>query len=294
MGPHASPGPLLRLCLQAEELGFGTLWAADRLMYPVEPRNGYPVSPDGRWPEQFKRCLDPLETLTWLAARTSRIRLGTAVLNIPFYNPVVLGRRLVTLDILSQGRLTVGLGQGWSEDEFEAVGTTGRGRGARADEFLQVLDALWGPDPVSYRGEHYRLAPSVVAAKPLQKPRPPVFMAAFAPAALARVARLADGWLPVGMPLAQLARTWAGLQDLAAEAGRKPGELRLVVGSFPHITATPAGADRGLLQGAPGQLRSDLEDLAALGAEEVYVAARGEPDDNMALLESVRELAEGL
>lgn len=285
-GPSAEPETLLGLARHAEAAGFGTLWAADRLLYPVKPRSKYPASPDGKLPDEQKRTLDPLTTLAFLASATSTIRLGTAVLNLPFYNPVVLGRRLASLDILSQGRVTVGFGMGWSEDEFEATGGSGRGRGARAEEFLSVLESVWGPDPVSFEGKHFRLAASLVEAKPVQKPRPPIYLAAFAPAALDRVARRADGWIPVGFPLPILKKTWQQLQQQRAD-GRP---LSLIVGSFPHLTDAALPENRGLLNGNREQWQADIEELRALGAAEVYLVGRGSLDEGRRLIDQAAAL----
>lgn len=122
LGSSANPGDIIKAAGQAEELGYDTLWVADRLLYPVNPRTPYPATADGSLPELYKNALDPLETLTFAAANTNRIGLATGVLDIPFYNPVVLARQLTTLDVLSGGRLRAGFGLGWSEDEFEATG----------------------------------------------------------------------------------------------------------------------------------------------------------------------------
>jgi alkanesulfonate monooxygenase SsuD/methylene tetrahydromethanopterin reductase-like flavin-dependent oxidoreductase (luciferase family) len=124
-------------------LGYDTVWVADRLLYPVNPRNPYPATPDGSLPEYCKNVLAPLESMAFAAAVTSRISLGSSIIDLPFYNPVVLARALTTSDVLSGGRLRVGFGLGWSEDEFEAVGVAAKGRGVRATEFLQVLNAVW-------------------------------------------------------------------------------------------------------------------------------------------------------
>ena len=118
MGHLSQPNNLVEAAKEAERLGYDTLWVADRLLYPIKPRTKYPVTPDGSLPDFYKRVLDPIEALTFVAAHTSRIGLGTIVLDIPFYNPVTLARRLTSLDILSNGRLRAGFGLGWSADEF--------------------------------------------------------------------------------------------------------------------------------------------------------------------------------
>ena len=136
---------------------------------------------------------DPIETLTFIAAKTEKIGLGTSVIDIPYYNPVMLARRLTTLDVLSGGRLRLGMGLGWSEDEHEAAGASMKGRGKLADEFIRVLKAIWTTDPVEFHGERYNIAKSHILPKPLQKPHPPIYLAAYAPSAMKRVAAMADG-----------------------------------------------------------------------------------------------------
>src|SRR5262245_24940701 len=120
LGLSACPEALVRGAQEAERLGYDTLWTADRLLFPVAPGDPYPATPDGSLPEYYKNVLDPLESLAFAAAHTTTIGLGTSVIAIPFYDPVVLARRLSTIDVLSNGRLRVGFGLGWSKDEFEA------------------------------------------------------------------------------------------------------------------------------------------------------------------------------
>ena len=129
---------------------------------------------DGSLPVKYKNVLDPLETLTFAAAHTRRIALGTSVLNLPWYNPVLLACRLTTVDVLSAGRLRVGFGIGWSPDEYEAAGVTWEERGKRADELLQALKRIWTTDPVEFHGRYYRIPESVIGPKPVQKPHPPI------------------------------------------------------------------------------------------------------------------------
>ena len=154
----------------------------------VQPQSPYPGTPDGTLPEPYKHCLDPLETLTFAAAHTTRVGLGTSVLDMLYYNPVMLARRLSTLDRLSHGRLRVGLGLGWSKDEFDATGASWSERGARGDEFLAVLKVIWTSDPVEFQGQFYHIPKSIIQPKPVQKPYPPLYLAAFAPPALRRLA----------------------------------------------------------------------------------------------------------
>ena len=197
IGPAATPEAMVKVAQRAEELGYDSLWVTERLLYPIEPQSSYRVTHDGSLPEAYKIVLDPLESLTYVAGFTSRIALGTSVLVMPYYNPVTLARRLTTLDVLSGGRLRVGIGQGWSKDEFDATGASMKGRGRRADEFISVLKAIWTTDPVELHGEFFRVPRSNILPKPVQKPHLPVYLAAYSPSGLKRVATMADGWLPL-------------------------------------------------------------------------------------------------
>jgi probable F420-dependent oxidoreductase len=292
-GRLAGPEALVRSAQRAEALGYHSVWVADRLLAPIAPRAPYPASADGALPEYFKRSMDPIEALTFVAAHTQRITLGTSVLNMPFYNPVVLARRLATLDVLSAGRLRVGLGQAWSPDELEAVGADAKSRGERADEFIRVLQALWGPDPVEFQGRHFRVARSIVGLKPVQAPRPPLYLAAYVPAALRRAATLSDGWLPSGLPLQAVGQMAIQFRTLAREAGRDPARLEIIYLSGAHVTDEPLGdAKRGLLTGSAAQVRGDLARLADAGVTEVITWGGGETIDAfLAGLERVRTAA---
>src|ERR1051325_5279743 len=228
IGSTAGPEALVRVAKRAEDLRFDTLWVLDRILWPVNPRAPYPLG-DGSLPVQYKNVLDPIETLTFAAAPTSRITVSTGVLSLPGYNPVRLARRLSALDVLSRGRLRVGFGIGWSPDEYEAAGAAWEDRGKRTDEAINVLKTIWTSDPVEFEGKYYRIAKSFIGPKPVQKPHPPIYMAAFTPAALKRVAAEADGWLPVGIPLSGIAEMFGQIRNMATSAGRDPSALELVI-----------------------------------------------------------------
>src|SRR5215510_12847490 len=169
VGSEAGPEALVMVAKRAEDLGFDSLWVLDRILWPINPRATYPIG-DGSLPVQYKSVLDPLETLTFVDAHTRRIALGTGVLNLPWYNPVLLARRLTTLDVLSGGRLRVGFGIGWSPDEYEAAGASWKTRGKSADEYVSALKAIWTTDPVEFEGTSFNLAKSYISLKPVQKP----------------------------------------------------------------------------------------------------------------------------
>jgi probable F420-dependent oxidoreductase len=292
-GPVAGPDALVRAAQRAEAVGYDSLWTADRLLAPVAPRSPYPATPDGALPEYFKRSMDPVEALTFAAAHTRRITLGTSVLNMPFYNPVVLARRLATLDVLSGGRLRVGLGQAWSADELEAVGADPKSRAARADEFINVLKTLWGPDPVEFQGRHFHVARSIVGLKPVQRPHPPIYLAAYVGAALRRAAAVADGWLPSAIPLPALGQMVGQLRALVRESGRDPTRFEVVYLSGTRITEGALDdAKRGFLAGSAAQVRGDLDRLREAGVTELIAWAGGATlDDYLVALERFRDVA---
>ena len=229
IGPVGTSEGVSKVAQRAEALGYESLWTIERLLWPVKPQTPYPATPDGLLPEAYKYILDPLDSLTFAAGLTKTIALGTSVLDIPYYNPVMLARRLTTLDRLSNGRLRVGFGLGWSKDEMDAVGADLADRGARADEFLQVLKAIWNTNPVEFHGKFYQVPKSYLNHKPVQKPHPPIYLAAFAPRALKRVATMADGWNPVSIPAEGMAQMLGSIKQMAKEAGRDPSSLRMLV-----------------------------------------------------------------
>lgn len=189
---------------------------------------------------------------------------------MPYYNPVTLARRLSTIDILSKGRLNVGLGLGWSPDEMEATGADMRVRGARADEFIQVLKNIWTTDPAEFHGKFFSLPKSIIQAKPVQKPHPPIYIAAFAPAALKRTATMADGWNPTGLPMEAMAQMFGAIRQMAEAAGRDPSELKMIVRTNLYLTDKPIEKDRSLFAGSMEQVREDLAACEKIGADEVF------------------------
>jgi probable F420-dependent oxidoreductase len=269
-GAIATVDAVVKIAKRAEELDYDTLWTFERLLYAVHPQNPYPGTPDGSWPNAFRRMLDPLDTLTFVAGQTKKIFLGTSVLDLPYYNPLTLSRRLTTIDYLSNGRLRVGLGLGWSKDEMDATGADMKRRGAAADEFLQVLKAIWTQNPVEFHGSFYHLPKSYIDLKPVQKPHPPIYLAAFATAALKRLATLADGWNPTAIPVDGMAQMFSSIQHMAKGAGRDPSSLEMVVRANLHITDKPIEKDRHIFAGSLDQIKEDTIACRQIGAHEVH------------------------
>jgi len=270
IGPVGTAEAVSKVAQRAEALGYHSLWTVERLLYPVKPQSPYPVAPDGSLPEPYKYALDPLEALTFAAAQTKTITLGTSVLDIPYYNPVMLARRLTTIDFLSNGRLRVGFGLGWSKDEMEATGADMTKRGAMADEFLQVLKAIWTTNPAEFKGKFYSLPKSYIYPKPVQKPHPPIYLAAFAPPALKRLATLADGWNPVAIPAQGMAQMFGAIKQMAKEAGRDPSSLAMVVRANLELADQPLGKERMIFSGTFEQIKEDVAACREIGADEVF------------------------
>ena len=296
-GQNVGTDAILAAARQAEDLGYDSLWVFERLLYPVNPQSPYPGTADGSLPLLYRRALDPLATLAYLAAATRQVRIGSSIINLPFYNPVLLARELGTIDVLSHGRLDVGFGLGWSPDEFEAVSVPMRDRGRRAEEALQVIEAIWRDNPVKFEGRYFRVPESYFDLKPVQEPRPPIYMAAFTPAAMNRIARLADGWNPVGIPLGAMEQMFAGIKQGAAEAGRDPSKLKLIVTANVEFHPTPLGEDRPIFVGSAEQIESDILATRQLGAHELIFNALFSPDldsteDLLSLMKQLRTMAQ--
>ncbi|HSE89143.1 MAG TPA: LLM class F420-dependent oxidoreductase [Candidatus Binatia bacterium] len=295
VGPAVGPEGLITVAKRSEGLGFDSLWVLDRILWPVNPRAPYPIG-DGSLPVKYKSVLDPLETLTFAAAHTRRVALGSSVLNLPWYTPVLLARQLTTLDILSEGRLKVGFGIGWSPDEYEAAGAAWQERGKRADELIQALKKIWTTDPVEFQGKYYRIPKSVIGPKPVQKPHPPIYMAAYTPSAMKRVAAEANGWFPVGIPLSGIGPLFEGIKGMAKEVGRDPSALDLIVRANVEIHDTPIQKDRVDFSGNLEQIAEDVKTTQKLGAAEIVLDVQFSPrvetvDDVVSRMEELWRVA---
>jgi probable F420-dependent oxidoreductase len=259
---------MIRIARRAEELGYHSLWTFQRLLSPV----------DGAWGEMYRSVQDPIVTLAFLAGHTQRVRLGIAVVNLPFVSPVVLAKQLATLDIVTGGRLDTGLGLGWAPEEFEAAGADMRARGRRADEFIAVLRALWRDEVVEHAGEFYRVSRMRMEPKPVQRPHPPILLGGSALPSLRRAGRLADGWISRSRAdLAAIGDSIAAIRAAAEEAGRDPAALRLVCRG--SVKVRPAGnPERVPLTGSLDEIRADLDELASKGFTELFVDLNFDPE----------------
>jgi len=236
LGTLASAGAIRSVAQHAEEIGYDSLWVLERTLRPVQPLVPYPATPDGQLPEEYKIVFDPIECLTFAAAVTSRIRLGASVIVLSNHYPLVLARRLATLDQLSGGRLICGFSVGWSKDEIEAAGVNFETRGRRADEFVQLLKKIWTEDPVEFHGRFFNIPKSHIGPKPLQKPYPPIIFGGYVGKTFERVIDHGNGWNPAGIPQEHLRGMIESMRSTARAKGRRPEEFSVYCRVFYHPT----------------------------------------------------------
>jgi probable F420-dependent oxidoreductase len=273
IGEYATRENIIYIAKEAEKEGFDSVWTIDRLLWPIKLQTPYPVTPDGSLPVEYQTVFDPLATLTYVAGNTERISVGTSVIDLLFHNPVVLAKRLTTLDILSDGRVIAGFGIGWSKDEYDVSGIPFKDRGARADEFLQLLNRIWTDDVVEYKGNYYNMPASKIGPKPLQKPRPPILLGGFTPKTFPRIVNYADGWLGIAGfgPLEQLGQMINGLKGEAKKFNREPSEISIYILAYPNVLDSPSSSTRTRLPmtGTIEQIGSDIDQIKKMGVKHI-------------------------
>ena len=251
LGFPATPEAIVETACKAEELGFDALFVNDHVIVDDSPRN----SP-------WRNVYDPLMVLAYVAARTSRVRLGTSVLIMPYRNPIVTAKMLATLDQMSGGRAIAGVGAGWNEAEYDALGVPYQGRGARTTEYLRLWQACWEPGPTTFHGRFFSFDNMHVNPKPVQQPHVPLWIGGSSHASLRRAARFAQVWQPTPTALGDLISNQAYLRDACAEIerGGVPRTRMSFRVNFSHITGSSgSGVDRPTGQGSPEQVASDLK-----------------------------------
>jgi probable F420-dependent oxidoreductase len=270
-GPHASPEALVAVAQAAERLGFASVWTFERLLLPTGPngKNAYGL------PEHNGSVYDPLESLTWAAAHTREVTLGTCVLDALFHPPVVLAKRLAALDRLSAGRLVAGVGQGWMPEEQAVTAVPASRRGAGFEEHLAAMRACWGPDPVEYDGRLYQVPRANVGPKPLRG-RVPLLIGGVSQPAIERAARIGDGF-------AAVFQGWDGL-------GQQLGWYRAAGGTGTVVLRVNPEAIDAASPSAPftGDARAVLGDVGRageMGVDELFL------DLGMAGLDAAQQVA---
>jgi probable F420-dependent oxidoreductase len=292
-GAWATPQNLAAFAPAAERAGYHSLWSFQRLLVPT----GSGMDP------VYRSVLDPMAALSFAAAVTSRIRLGVAIINLPFVSPGYLAKQAASVDVLSGGRHELGIGIGWMPEEFALTGADMARRGARAAEYVQVLRALWGGGPAKFAGEFYQVPSGDQSPKPVQPGGPPVLLGGLAKPALQRIGRIADGWITSSRTdLSRISELIAIVRDSAAAEGRDAARLRYICRGVVRAGAPVNGPDgnRLLLSGSYEQIRADTAWLGERGVTEVFYDLNwdplvGSPDaDPAAATDRAREILEEL
>ncbi len=280
-GALASPPVLTRLAVEGEAIGFDYIALSDHIVEPLDIHARYPYSETGEFPKGSRgERHEQLAAMAYLAAKTSRIRFLTSVMVVPHRPAVLTAKILSTIDVMSGGRIMVGVGAGWLEEEFEALGAPPFAeRGKVTDEYLQAFRELWTKPEPRFEGRFVKFANIAFAPKPVQKPHPALWIGGESGPAMRRTARLGDGWYPIGTnpthPLNTLARYRAAvarLRKLIEDAGRDPSGVALAYRVHRHGALAPAKADDGerhLFSGSAAEIAGDLRAMRELGVEAV-------------------------
>ncbi|MSO76220.1 MAG: LLM class F420-dependent oxidoreductase [Alphaproteobacteria bacterium] len=287
-GANANPATITAMARQGEALGYDWLTVSDHVVIPRQIESKYPYSDGGNFPGQAGGdCMDQVTLLSFLAAQTSKIRLLTSVMVVPHRPAVVTAKMLATVDLLSNGRVTVGCGAGWMREEFAAIQAPDYDRrGAVTEEYIRAFKTLWTEDNPAFDGEFVKFRDIVFLPKPVQKPHPPIWIGGESGPALRRAARVADGWYPIGynprFPLdtaPRFAGRLARLRRYAAEAGRDPDSITLAYNANWAMDGNEIKTDTGerrLLSGSTQALVDDAGKLAELGVEHLIVNVQAE------------------
>jgi probable F420-dependent oxidoreductase len=270
-GAWATPQDLASFAARAEEAGYASLWTFQRLLVP----EGTDLDP------VYQSVLDPMVALGFAAAGTSRIRLGVALINMPFISPGYLAKQATTVDVLSGGRLDLGLGSGWLPEEFVLSGVPMARRGARAEEYLQVLKVLWADGVSRFEGEFYTVPPGRQEPKPIQRPGPPVILGGMSRGAMERAGRAADGWMTSSRAdLSRISENIKVVRTAATEAGRDPDAVRIICRGVVRAgeeARSPETGERLLLSGSYAQIRADADWLAERGVTDLFYDLNWDP-----------------
>jgi probable F420-dependent oxidoreductase len=278
LGFVASPEAIVASAKKAEDVGFEAIFVNDHIIVGSDARSA-----------PWTNVYDPFVSMSFIAAHTSRIGVGVSVLIMPYRNPIPTAKALATLDLMSGGRVVVGVGVGWNEAESNALGVPFHERGARTNEYLRLWQACWAPGLVSFNGKFFSFADMHVNPKPVQQPHPPIWIGGFSDAALRRAARYAAVWQPTPMPIDQLVERRAALAKACEAAGRAPIATRMsfrvefstVTGNKPPADKRPAG------HGTPAEVAADILRYRETGLDAFQINFHGNRhlDDLLASME---------
>jgi len=265
---------LVALAVRADELGFHSVWVHDHVFNVGHVRERIGDKP----------YYEPLALLSYVAARTTRVRLGTSVLVLPYHNPIRLAKTAATLDVLSHGRLILGVGVGAIESEMEAMGTPFKARGAFTDEAIEVMRALWTQDSPRFEGRYSRFAGMPFSPKPMQKPSIPIVIGGVSRAAIRRAARVGDGWQPLGFAPDALAREIGTLHDEARAVGRDPAAIPVAI----SMSLGAGARGRHALGNKPAEVLENARAFARAGVDTLVISiTTSDPHEAQAALEMV-------
>jgi probable F420-dependent oxidoreductase len=273
-GALADREAITTLAGRAEHLGYDSIWVTDRLLIPVQSHSAYPYSESGAFPlGPGEPWLEALTAITYLAAITKRIAVGTSVLVVPYRNPVFTAKALATADYLSGGRIILGAGIGWWREEFAGLGVPFGDRARRTAEYLTIMKEIWTKPRVAFHGRFAHIPEAGgVLPHPVHRPHIPIWIGGHSDAALRRVVELADGWHPIGLrpPVSLLPHELAArvrqLRDLAAARGRDPSTVTISFKAPLKLDGT-SGSARAPLSGLPDQVIEDLRAYAGAGVQ---------------------------
>jgi probable F420-dependent oxidoreductase len=296
-GLNATKENLINFIQIAEKEGFESLWVYDRMLYAINPQQPYPGTPNKReWPEYFKNNLDPLTTLSFIAANTTKVNLGTCIIDMLFHNPITLAKEFTTIDILSEGRTICGFGIGWSKDEYLAANIPYEKRGERANEILEAMKKIWTEETVEFNGEFYKIPKSIIYPKPIQKPHPKILLGGFSPKTFERMVKYGDGYIGA------LAGTFDYFHssikifnDSIEKSLRVRKDFDLTILTYPHLgksSSSEKNSDRSPMTGETiDEIGSDLSILKSSGVDRVILAVNaGKHYDVNETMEFVKEL----
>ena len=281
-GPTAQPGPLAEIARRGDALGFQYMVVGDHILVPRNIESPYPYTVGGDFPPAGSgEYFEQLTLLTFLAGITSNIRLVPSVMIVPYRNPLLAAKILATLDVLSQGRLTLGVGVGWMEEEFVALDAPPFSeRGAVTNEYLLAFKELWTSDNPTFDGKYYQFSDIAFLPKPVQKPHPPIWVGGQSRPAIRRAAELGNGWHPVGaIPAAplepeELAEDMVTLRRFAERAGRDPGEIDVAMKAPLYDPALSSRESRRRFSGDPEQVAHDVQTYADTGVSQIIFDIR--------------------
>jgi probable F420-dependent oxidoreductase len=282
-GPLATRTGIAAIARAGEAAGFSSLMIGDHIVFPAESSSRYPYTVSGAHPSHGD-AVEQLSVVSFVAGITERIRIATSVMILPYRNPVLMAKTLATADVLSEGRIIVGVGVGWLQEEFEALAAPPFARrGAVSDECLEIMIKLWTNSPASHAGSFYSFDAIRCEPAPVQRPHPPIWVGGHSQAALRRVAKYGNGWHPVGaiaavpLPPAEMVVKLAELKRLTEAEGRDFATLTISY-KAPLYDAAPGEADgaRRPFSGSPEQIAEDIQVFAALGVHELIFDFRAD------------------